>query len=51
MPHPISTYALYGLNAIPTDVIVEGDIVRVVEVESGWILTSAIPCWMANTVN
>jgi hypothetical protein len=31
----ILTYALYGLDAVPADVIVQGDRVRVVERESG----------------
>ena len=32
---PVPTYALYGLAAIPADVIVEGDTARVVERKSG----------------
>jgi hypothetical protein len=34
MAQPIPTYALYGLDAIPAEVIVERDRVRVVERQS-----------------
>jgi hypothetical protein len=42
----IPTYCLYGIEAIPADVIVEGDDVRVMERGSGRVVATPKACML-----